>query len=238
MGGMMSRWLIHLAHRDPSRLGVVELLTLILGGHQDSTSSMRLAATLLNHFGGLDALAQAHPTQLCEVPGIGQTRALRLFAALRLSRQLGSLHSATNTPVRCADDALAILQPRLRALDSEELHGLYLNRALRPITVLPLTRGSDRYTVVDSRQIFRPAVHLSASAVILAHNHPSGQARPSLQDVQVTQQVAQAGQLLGIVLLDHLIITQDAFCSMAASASWPPAHPLWRSHSPGRFSAS
>jgi DNA repair protein RadC len=121
---------------------------------------------------------------------------------------------------------VALLAGPLRALEHEELHALYLDRRNRPMAVRALTRGSDAFTIVDPRQVFRPAVRLGALAVILAHNHPSGDPSPSPADLEVTRRVDRAGKVLGIRLLDHLVITAGAETSIAERGvleAWSPA---------------
>ncbi|MCA9566709.1 MAG: JAB domain-containing protein [Myxococcales bacterium] len=106
-------------------------------------------------------------------------------------------------------------------LEVEELHGLYLDRRRTVVARRTLTRGSHAFTIVDPRQIYRVALQLGASAVILAHNHPSDDPEPSPQDIDVTARVARAGRVLGVPLLDHLVITRGRWTSLAALGHVP-----------------
>ena len=118
----------------------------------------------------------------------------------------------------------------MRGLVQEQLHALYLDRRRYPVALRRLTQGSDRYTVVDPRQIFRTAMGVGASAVILAHNHPSGDPAPSEQDCHVTERVARAGETLDIVLLDHLVVGHRGYRSMAEEGllpQWTAPAALW-----------
>ncbi len=111
---------------------------------------------------------------------------------------------------------------------------MYLDRRRRPLALRALTRGSDAYTVVDPRQVFRVAVAVGASAVILAHNHPSGDPEPSSQDVRITERLAQAGNVVGVPLVDHLVLGSPEFRSMAEEGhlpEWGPVEPMWASSS-------
>ncbi|MFA6133989.1 MAG: JAB domain-containing protein [Phycisphaerae bacterium] len=113
-----------------------------------------------------------------------------------------------------AADAYSTFHPRMAGLDHEELHALYLNRRNAVLACFTITSGNDAHCIVDPKQVLREAVRLGAGAVILAHNHPSGDAAPSLADVEVTQRMEQAARLLGIDLLDHIIVTDDSYRSM------------------------
>jgi DNA repair protein RadC len=207
-------------HTETDRLGDVELLGLLLGAPGRST-----AAALLDRFGSVAALARAEEGELCAVRGIGPLRAARLRAAFHLGRR--SLCDApTDGIVVDAGSAFAHLGPALVGLGHEELHALYLDRRRRPVAHRRLTKGSDRFTVVDPRQIFRPAVALGSAAVVLAHNHPSGDPTPSSQDREVTRRVAAAGRVIGVDLLDHLVIAGEAFVSLRERGELGGPEPL------------
>jgi len=103
------------------------------------------------------------------------------------------------------------LRERLEHLDVEELHALYLDRRARPLAIRRLSVGNDSSTIVDPRQVFRPAIQLGACSVIAAHNHPSGDPSPSAEDRAVTLRLMEAGELLGVPLLDHLVIGAGTF---------------------------
>lgn len=209
---------------DPQTFATAELLALILGTGTPGRSALSVASDLLNHFETLHNLVSAETRQLQQIDGIGPVRALRLHAALQLGRRAAQQPSPPVGMVEAIDDAVALLGPPLQGRQTEALHALYLDRRHRPLTHRQLTEGSDGCTVVDPRQIFRPAVQLGASAVILAHNHPSGDPSPSQQDRMVTRRVEQAGRVLGITLLDHLIFAGDQWTSLAARG-WVQAAP-------------
>ena len=217
-------------HRDrytqvgPEKFGDAELIALVLGGGTPRKSALEVGARVLSQFGSLPAVATADPMALAEVSGIGLNRAVRLHAALQLGRR-STRTIARDAPILTPDDAAAALVPGLEGLDYEELHALYLDRRNRPLALRTLTRGSDRYTIVDPRQVFRPAVQIGAASVVLAHNHPSGDPTPSEQDVQVTRRVAQAGEVMEIRLLDHIIVGNRCWTSLADSGDL--ASPDW-----------
>ncbi|MFT4624875.1 MAG: DNA repair protein RadC [Myxococcota bacterium] len=216
-------------HEGPGRFGDAELLALVVGTGAAGRSALEIAAGLLDRFGSVYGIGAALPQELSAVRGVGPVRAIRLHAALCVARRA---HPPTDpaSPVCCAGDAYAALGPDLQGLPHEELHALYLDRRRRPIARRVLTRGSDGFTIVDPRQIYRPAVALGAGAVVLAHNHPSGDPRPSVQDIDVTERVARAGRVLGAPLLDHIIVGGSAFVSLAEQGqlpSWTTPLPAW-----------
>ena len=137
------------------------------------------------------------------------------------------------TPICTAREAHAALLGRLDGLANEELHAMYVDHRNQVIAIEQLTVGSARFTVVDPRQIFEPAVRLRAAAVVLAHNHPSGDPTPSAQDREVTRRVVAAGRVLAITLLDHLVIGSAGWISMRESGDMDPSDPsagsMWTS---------
>lgn len=205
--------------------GDVELLAVLLGGR----GALSSAARLLERFGDLRGLSRAEPSELQRQAGVGPAVARRVLAGLALGqRSMRGVPPAGR--VSSAIAASRQLRPGLQGLAVEELHALYLDRRHRPVGLRHLTRGSDAFTVVDPRQIYAVAVRLGAAAVILAHNHPSGDPTPSQLDREVTRRVAKAGSTLGIPLLDHLVVATDGWrslaelgdvpCSAVGSAGW------------------
>lgn len=189
----------------------VDLVASLLGCPRDH------AAALLDAHGDLGALACREASELAGVRGIGLQRARRLRVALELGRRSVRASQPERAGVNDAAAAWAQLGPGFVGVLVEELHALYLDRRNRPLARRRLTRGSDRFTVVDPCQVFRPAVGLGAAGVILAHNHPSGASEPSAQDLEVTRRVAAAGAVLGVALLDHLVVTNHGYVSIAAT---------------------
>jgi DNA repair protein RadC len=210
----------------PAAFGDPELLALVLETGAAGRGALQIAADLLERAGGADGLARMQPHEWFAVPGIGRARAVRLHAALELGRR-ASRPRDLGESVTNADQAYAVMGPPLRGLAHEELHALYLDRRHRALAHRRLTHGSDALTVVDPRQVFRVAVGVGAAAVILAHNHPSGDPTPSAQDRDVTDQVARAGRVLAIPLLDHLVVGATGYASIGSpwrtserGASW------------------
>lgn len=209
--------------QGPDDLGDVELVALLLGTGAGGRSALAISADLIGRFGGLRGLARAEPERLRSIPGVGQARAVRLHAALEAGRRANITPLPQPTTVHSPADAAAVLLPRVRHLPVEELHALYLDRRNHLVGARRLTRGSDGFTVVDPRQVFRPAVELGASGVLMAHNHPSGDPTPSAMDREVTRRTATAGKVLGVRLLDHLVLAGDQWTSLAELGCIPEA---------------
>jgi DNA repair protein RadC len=211
----------------PDTFGDTELLALVLGTGAGGRSVAQIAESLLRRYDGLAGVARADPKAIADEVGIGPARAARVHAGLVLGRR-ALRHPARPTPIEGPQHAWQVLGAGLTGLGHEELHVLLLDRRRRPIARRALTRGSDSVTVVDPRQVYRVAIELGAAAVVLAHNHPSGDATPSRQDRDVTRRMAEAGRVLGVTLLDHLVIGDGRYVSLAEEGCLP----LWEGRDP------
>ncbi len=199
----------------PDRLGDADLLALLLGTGAGGLSSRAIAASLLDTYGDLATLATVAPQAIARIRGVGTVRALRIHAALQLGRRALAQGASRKGSLVTAEDAARWLAPALQGLAREELHALYLDRRLRPICRRVLTVGNDAHTVVDCRQILKVAIEVGASALVLAHNHPSGDPEPSPDDILVTRAVAEAADVLGVSFLDHLVVGGGRWVSLA-----------------------
>ncbi len=204
------RPLYRLHQHGTESLSNTELLALLLG----TGEAPGLAQALLNSFGSLHQLARASQAQLRRIHGIGEAQAGRLLAFLELSRRLQAPAAEEKVRITSPADGANLLLPRLRHLEQEELHVILLDTRNRVLATQLVYRGSLNTSVVRIGEIFRAAIESSAAAIIIAHNHPSGDPSPSPEDVAVTRQIGQAGKLLGIELLDHLIIGNGRFTSL------------------------
>ncbi|MCK6506208.1 DNA repair protein RadC [Myxococcota bacterium] len=211
----------HYAAHGPSPLADDALLALVLGTGVAGRPAPAIARALLDRCDGLPGLARAPVQTLASVPGVGLARAVRVHAALALARRVDHSRRLPSPEFSTPDDAWRFLAPRMEDAEVEELHAIYLNRRRRLLAHRALTRGSDSHTVVDPRQVFRAAVELAAAAVIVAHNHPSGDPTPSEADAEVTRRLAAAGRVLGIPLLDHLVLVRGGYTSLAEQGVLP-----------------
>ena len=194
-------------------VGDVELLALILGLDAGGRGTRETAGELLDRFGGVLGIAATPVHALTEVHGVGLARAVQVHAACVLAARPRT-RVRHDLRVTCAEEAWRVLREGLEFLEVEELHALYIDRRGRPLERRRISMGSDSQTIVDPRRVMRPAVQLGAPAVIVAHNHPSGDPTPSEADVDVTRRLREAGDVLGIRLLDHLVIGDGTFRSV------------------------
>ena len=189
----------------PQALSDAQLLAVILRTGRDGRTAIDLGCELLEKFGDLAGIAQAGIRELCDVPGIGTAKAAEIKAAIELGRrhQRPSLAGASF----CASQDVAdYYRPRLKDVKQEQFRCLLLDAKNRIIRDEHVSAGTLSASLVHPRETFKAAVRESASAVIFVHNHPSGDARPSQEDILLTKRLVQAGDLLGIRVLDHVIV--------------------------------
>lgn len=183
-----------------------ELLAILLGTGSRTQSALDLARQLLSELGQLKGLAKADIAELRQVPGIGPAKAIQIVAAFELGRRK---RTAIHNPRQfsSSETVAAYLAPRLEDLQQEVFYGLFLSQNHEIIAEQSLFRGGVSSTVVDPKLVFHTALKHLASAVIVAHNHPSGNLRPSRADMDLTHRMVRAGRLLNIRVLDHIIIS-------------------------------
>jgi DNA repair protein RadC len=189
------------------------LMSFVLNGASRYQSVDELAQRLNSHFISMEHLVQADEAALKSIKGIGPVKARQILAMLEL-------HKLWNTPknmpsaIKKSSDAVPFFD-NLRYLSHEEFHVLYLNRAHVPISCLDLFRGGITGTVTDVRIVLKRAIELGATAMIVAHNHPSGALKPSENDKKMTRKLVDAAQTLDLNLLDHLIVTRSGYFSFS-----------------------
>lgn len=211
----------HYARMGPEALGEAELLRLVVG-------SAPAASALLSEFGSAAGLLAASPASLAR--HVGNARAVRMHAAFALARRAFG-ESPRRSRVGSAADAARWLSPRFTGLAHEELHGLFLNRRLEVISLRRLSQGSVDHTLFDVRLILGEMLRTGAQAVVLAHNHPSGDPEPSSDDILVTRRVVEGAGLLGLGVVDHLVVAGLDWVSLAERGHIPPAWSPTRSPS-------
>lgn len=203
-----------LARVGEGALSTAELLAIILRTGVGGESALAMAGRLLSTYDGLPGLARASFVQLRAERGLGNAKTAQLKAALELGRRMLLATPEDRLVVRSPSDVAQLLMAEMAHLDQENFRVLYLdtrNRLLGSETVYVGTLNASHIRVAE---IFRDAVKRNCAAVIVAHNHPSGDPSPSPEDVEVTRQLIAAGKLLSIELLDHLVIGQQRFVSL------------------------
>lgn len=186
---------------------------LISSGNKNETAvdlSRRILATYNND---LDALGKVSVKDLSKFKGIGEAKAIAIVAALEIGRRRKDVGGGDVTKITTSAEAFEILRPVFADLDHEEFWVLMLNQANYVIGKQAVSRGGTAGTVADPKIIFKTALENNATYVILAHNHPSGNLKPSQQDVNITKRLVEAGRMLDLHVLDHLIVTNKLFYS-------------------------
>ena len=186
-------------------LSDAELLTLIIGPAGGS-AAMDNAHVALEHIGGLGELRRTSPEELLRLPGLTRARAERLVAALELGRRAFTFSRAEQPKISSPEDVEALMRPRLAHLDREHFVILLLDTKNRVIASPTVSVGTLTSSLVHPREVFKPAVRVSAASMVLVHNHPSGDPKPSEDDLSVTKRLKNAGDIFGIEVLDHVII--------------------------------
>ncbi|HSJ08794.1 MAG TPA: DNA repair protein RadC [Longimicrobiales bacterium] len=191
-----------------------ELLAILVGSGREGASAVDIAGSMLRGAdGSLRRLATASAAELAEVPGVGPAVAARVSAALELGRRLAREGPLERTRIRGPLDVYERCAPGMRDLSQEEFRVLLLNTQHAVVREIAVTRGTLDTSVVHPREVFRAAITESAASMILVHNHPSGDPTPSPEDREVTRQLAEAGRLLGIAVLDHVVIGDGRYIS-------------------------
>lgn len=202
--------------RGPAELSSAQLVAVLLrtGGRPGQTA-LELARAVLAACGDVRELGHATPEELQEVPGLGPAGAAVIAAAVELGRRAAPAPAEEKTAFRSAADAAGYLFPRMAHLRKEHFVALLLDGKNRLIREVKVSEGSLTASVVHPREAFLSAVRSSAASVIFAHNHPSGDPSPSPEDRSVTEQLREAGRILGIQVLDHLVIGAGRYRSLA-----------------------
>jgi len=209
----------------PGALSSAELVAVLLGTGSRMRTALEVAGDLLAHYDTLDRLAGASPSELCRVPGVGQVKALHLLAAFELGRRLTSLPPRRRHVIHRPADAALLVMESLRRSDTERFVVLLLNTRHELLSKIEVTHGGLASSPVHPRELFKAAVRESAAAVILVHNHPSGDPTPSRADVAMTARLCRAADVMGIPILDHLIIGDGRYVSLRERGVGFPAAP-------------
>ena len=196
-------------------LSAQEILAVILGRGVSGESVMVTAQRLLSRFGSLKGLASASVEELSEVRGIGLAKAAQLKAAFELASRVEGYQEAGDKPVvKTPEDVASLVRRRLKDKKKEYFLALLLDTRNQLIKVAEISIGSLEASIVHPREVFKEAISASAAAVIFAHNHPSGVPEASEDDINLTKRLAEAGEIVGIDVLDHIIIGDKKYLSL------------------------
>lgn len=195
--------------RNSDACSLAELLAVIIGG----VAQIEVADRLLAQFGTIQKIAQAHVAEITRVQGVSQLTAVRLKAALALGRKLLQPEDERPT-IHSPGDAAQILMPLLAHREQEYMVVMVLDTRNRVLDVVEVYHGSLNASIVRVGELFKPALQRNAAGILIAHNHPSTDPSPSPEDVSVTRAIVQAGKLLDVSVLDHLVIGLSRWVSL------------------------
>lgn len=205
-----------LLYKGKNALSDAELIAILIGSGSRNESAVDLCKRILQQNNNqLHQLQKQSIQQLMQFKGIGEAKAITIVAALELAKRLQLSETKELTRITSSADVCKLMQPIIGDLPHEEFWCLLLNNSNKVIYKFQLSKGGLTQTVVDVRMLFKTALEHLATALILVHNHPSGQLVASGADKDITQKIKQAGTSLDIKLLDHLIITQTSYFSFA-----------------------
>lgn len=198
-----------------------ELLAVLLGSGTRGRSAVDVARELIEHAGDITRLSARNGNELSTIKGMGDAKAARLAAAFELVRRVQAQPFDPKQQIQSPQDVARHFIPRLRGAQKETFRIVLLDSANRIFRDVLISEGSLNASIVHPREVFRPAIAESAAAMILLHNHPSGNPEPSREDVAITKQLCEAGKLIDIGILDHLIIAGETFTSLAQRGLMP-----------------
>jgi DNA repair protein RadC len=195
-------------------LSNAELLAIILRVGMAGENVLDVAARLLSEHGGLVGLARLNFDELCSARGLGEAKAAQLRAALELGRRLAATGPEDRTTIRAAQDVATLVQSEMALLDQEQLRVLVLNTKNQVLAIRTISSGTVNQSQVRPAEVFRPAIRMNGTSIIVVHNHPSGDPTPSREDIAITRELVEAGRLLDVEVLDHIVIGLGRFVSL------------------------
>lgn len=195
-------------------LSEAELIAILIGSGSRNETAVELSKRILvNVNNNLNELSKLSVPELMKFKGIGEAKAISIIAALELGRRRREAEATKRCKITSSQEAYELMKPHVMDLPHEEFWLLMLNRANLLIKKELISKGGVAGTVVDTKIVFKAAVDNYASSIIVCHNHPSGNTRPSDADVRLTKALKEAGKIMEIPLLDHLIITENSYYS-------------------------
>lgn len=195
-------------------LSNAELLAILLRTGTRNESAISMAYRILKQDQGLRYLVDSDVEQLACINGIGQAKAAQIKAAIELGKRLSAFELGVDKPVKCPQDVADLMMEEMRYLKKEHMKLILLNIKCNLIAVEEVSVGSLNASIVHPREVFNPAIRKSSASIIMVHNHPSGDPAPSNEDKAITVRICEAGKLIGIELVDHIIIGDGKYISM------------------------
>jgi len=197
-------------------LSDAELVAILIGSGNREDSAVALSKKILLSIGNnLNALGKLTVGDLTKFKGIGEAKAITIITALELGRRRRLEEALEKPKITSSKSVFDVMQPIIGELQHEEFWIIYLNNANKIQLKMQMSKGGITGTIVDTRLIFKRAIELTATGIILCHNHPSGTLRPSASDINLTKKIKKGGEVLDIKILDHVIITEKSYYSFA-----------------------
>lgn len=204
-----------LEQRGPAALTDAELLAILIGSGTQRITALDLAKTLLSEYENIAELAKCNFQELRQFKGIGKVKAIKLVASFEMLRRMQAHRPAKKTKIKTPEDVAEKFIPVLRDLKKEIFRVVLLDSANQIIRDVTISEGTLNASLVHPREVFKAAIDERAASVILLHNHPSGNPEPSAEDISITEQLRQAGKIMGIPVRDHIIVAGAQFTSLA-----------------------
>ncbi len=199
-------------------LSNTELIAILLRTGMQGENVVSLSSRVLTSLGGLAGLGRSSFTELCSQRGLSEAKACQLLAAIELGRRFVSLAPEERVVINSPQDVANLLMAEMAVLDQEHLKALLLNTKNEVLGIREIYVGNVNSSVVRPAEVFRPAVRENATSVIVVHNHPSGDPTPSAEDVSITRNLVEAGKMMAVEVLDHLVIgSGNRFISLKES---------------------
>ena len=196
-------------------LADAELLAILIRTGSGRASALDLAREVLQGGKSLHGIASRSASELMRMKGIGRAKAVELLAAFEIGRRVEAHSHKEKQVVKAPEDVARLMIPKMRHLSNEEFYVLVLDAHNGLREEIKLTSGTLNASLVHPREVFKVAIDYRAAAVVVVHNHPSGNLEPSREDIEITRQLVEAGKIIGIPLHDHVIVTGGGFTSLA-----------------------
>lgn len=195
-------------------LSNAELLAILLRTGTYAESAVQLAQTVLTEFGSLRSLVDLSTEELIQIKGIGPAKAMQIKAGIELGRRLARSTMNDTHTIRSPQDVVTLMAEDMRYLQKEHFVCLFLNTKNHVLAQETLSIGTLNASLVHPREVFRAAIKRSSASIICVHNHPSGDPTPSPEDIELTKRLIEAGRMIGIEVLDHVILGDQSFISL------------------------
>lgn len=203
-----------LRDNGPQALSNAELFAILLGAGTRGENVVALSTRMLAELDGLSGMSKTTREEICRIHGIGEAKASQIIASFELGRRTASLNPDSRPTITCADDVKNVVGAEMTNLDQEQLRVLLLNNKHEVMGVDTIYQGTVNSASIRVAEILRPAIRKNCPAIVIVHNHPSGDPTPSPEDVLVTRRINQSAQLMDIDLLDHIIVGHRGVVSM------------------------